>query len=143
MTQRLFVDANIINDIYDDSRRFHQESHQCVEYCLQNNIRLVTSCDLVTTVYYITAKAKGKSDALTALEKVSNIFEIVPFGNALLEQAIHLMNKNARYSDLEDTIQYVLAMHSRCECILTNDKKFYSEALPKLSSSEFIQQRQH
>lgn len=143
MTQRLFVDANIINDIYDDSRRFHQESHQCIEYCLQNNIRLVTSCDLVTTVYYITSKTQGKNNALAALGKVSNIFEIVPFGNKLLERAIRLMNKNEKYSDLEDTIQYVLAMHSQCDGILTNDKRFYSEELPIFSSAQFMQQRKH
>lgn len=41
MSQRVFVDANVINDIYDAKRRFHTQSYQCLEYCLQSRIRLL------------------------------------------------------------------------------------------------------
>ena len=90
MSKRIFVDANVINDIYDETRRFHETSYQCLEH----NIKLVTSCDIVTTVYYITSKSSDRKKALTALESVNDIFEIAPFSNQQLTEAITLMQND-------------------------------------------------
>lgn len=138
MSQRIFVDANIINDIYDAKRRFHQASYECLKYCLDQGLTLVTSCDIVTTVYYITAKSKDSAKALEALEQVNSIFEIVPFGNQQLADAITLMQQDADYTDLEDTVQYVLANQSGCDVILSNDGGFVAKGLRVVNSSDFI-----
>ncbi len=140
MTQRVFVDANVINDIYDQNRRFHEPSYQCLEYCLANNMPLVTSCDIVTTVYYITTKSKNAQDALAALAEVNGIFEIVPFNNPLLGEAIRLMQQDTDYRDLEDTLQFVMAKQAGCEFILSNDAGFVAKGLPLFSSESFIKQ---
>ncbi len=140
MSQRIFVDANVINDIFDAKRRFHEASYQCLEYCLEQGLTLVTTCDIVTTVYYITAKSQDRAKALDALEQVNAIFEIVPFGNNQLADAITLMQQDADYTDLEDTVQYVLATQAGCDVILSNDNGFVAKALPVISSTVFIQQ---
>ncbi|OGT89104.1 MAG: hypothetical protein A2286_05015 [Gammaproteobacteria bacterium RIFOXYA12_FULL_61_12] len=137
MNKRIFVDANVINDIYDAGRRFHGQSYRCLEYCLEQGMTLVTSCDIVTTVYYVTARGNDRDKALAALEQVNSIFEIVPFDNRLLADAISLMQRDSDYTDLEDTLQYLLAMHSGCELILSNDAKFVAKELPLTSSAEF------
>ncbi len=138
MSQRIFVDANVINDIFDAQRRFHEASYQCLEYCLEQGLTLVTSCDIVTTVYYITAKSQDRAKALDALEQVNAIFEIVPFGNNQLADAIALMQKDTDYTDLEDTVQYVLATQAGCDTLLSNDSGFVAKALPVMSSTTFI-----
>ena len=138
MSQRVFVDANVINDICDAKRRFHTQSYQCLEYCLQNDITLVTSCDIVTTVYYITNKTQNADKSLAALDQVNTIFEIVPFGNQELEIAIALMQQDKDYHDLEDTIQYVLAKQAGCAVILTNDAKFVAKDMRVVSSEAFL-----
>lgn len=137
MSQRIFVDANVINDIFDAQRRFHEASYQCLEYCLEQGLTLVTSCDIVTTVYYITAKSQDRAKALDALEQVNAIFEIVPFGNNQLADAIALMQQDTDYTDLEDTVQYVLATQAGCDVILSNDSGFVAKALPVMSSTVF------
>lgn len=138
MSQRIFVDANVINDIFDSKRRFHTVSYQCLEYCLEQNITLVTTCDIVTTVYYITAKSQDRSVALAALERVNNVFEIIPFGNQELAAAIRLMQKDDDYTDLEDAVQYILALQSGCDVILTNDGGFMAKELPITNSTDFM-----
>ncbi|CAA6827191.1 MAG: Unknown protein [uncultured Thiotrichaceae bacterium] len=138
MTQRVFVDANIINDLYDAERPGHKPSFQCLEYFLEQDVTLVTSCDLVTTVYYITARSKDAVQALDALAEVNDIFEIVPFDNALLSQAIGLMQEDEDYKDLEDTLQFVMAKQAECDLILTNDKRFVAKEMQLFSSAGFL-----
>lgn len=132
--QRIFVDANIINDIYDSKRPFHEASYACLQACLQRNISLVTSCDLVTTIYYITSKTQGKDKALQALDQIQTIFEIASFGNRELEAAVLLMQQDSDYHDLEDTIQYILAQKTSCDLILSNDAKFVAKNLEVMNS---------
>lgn len=134
--RRIFVDANVINDIYDANRPYHEASFACLEACLQQNLTLVTSCDLVTTIYYITTKTQGNAKALAALEQIQSIFEIAPFANRELEAAIQLMQQDSDYCDLEDTIQYILAKATGCDVILSNDTKFVAKELKLLNSFE-------
>ena len=48
------------------------------------------------------------------------------------------MEKNEKFKDLEDTIQFVMARKERCDYIVTNDKGFYSHEVPLLSSIEAL-----
>lgn len=134
MIQRIFVDANVINDIYDEKRPFHTASYTCLEVCLKQAITLVTSCDLVTTIYYITCKTQGRAKALVAIEQIQTVFEIAPFGNRELDAAVQLMQQDSDYQDLEDTIQYILAQKAGCELILSNDAKFVAKDLRIMNS---------
>lgn len=139
MTQRVFVDANVINDIFDDNRRFHQASFQSLEFCLEKGLSLVTTCDIVTTVYYITTKSTDAKKSLDALEQVNDIFEIIPFSNIELREVISLMRQDEDYADLEDTVQFVLAKNAGCEVILTNDSGFVAKSIPVMASEDFIE----
>ena len=132
--RRIFIDANVINDIFDANRPFHEASFACLQACLQQNITLVTSCDLVTTIYYITTKTQGREKALQALAQIQSIFEIAPFANRELDAAVQLMQANKDYKDLEDTIQYILAKNNACELILSNDAKFVAKDLQVINS---------
>lgn len=134
MIKRIFVDANVIIDIYDDKRLFHAASYACLEACLKQHINLITSCDLVTTIYYITNKTQGRVKALEAIEQIQAVFEITPFGNRELEAAVQLMQQDSDYQDLEDTIQYVLAKNAGCDLILSNDTQFVSKDLQVMNS---------
>ena len=51
----LFLDANILIDIVDSNRPNSDESAKLFNHLIQNqnNYKLFTSCDLMTTVYYI------------------------------------------------------------------------------------------
>ena len=136
--KNVFFDANIFNDIFDNSRLTHTISKEAFAKAMQRKMKLYTSCDIATNIYYITAKYTTKENALNALEYVKNIAEIIPFGEKELTQTIALMRADAEYKDFEDTIQYILALNTKCNVIVTNDKRFVSKEIECLSSEAFV-----
>ncbi len=138
-TKRVFFDANIFNDIFDNARLTHSISKEVFAKAMQRRMKLYTSCDIATNIYYITAKYTTKANALDALEYVKNIAEIIPFGEMELSQAIALMRQDSDYNDFEDTIQYILARNTHCDVIVTHDARFVSKEIECLSAEAFVE----
>ena len=137
--KKVFVDANVIIDTFDESRKEHNTSIKAIEYLLsKEEIELYTSCDLITTVYYVLKKKSGK-ESIYDIESALDIYNLIPFSNYEIKEAINLMKKNKNFKDLEDTLQYVLAKKERCDLILSNDKEFYSPDIQIFTTSEFIE----
>jgi len=139
--KKIFLDANILIDIADDARPSSHESAKLFRYLIQNSkdFELYTSCDLITSVYYLLKKPLGKAKSLEQLKIMNSIIKVIEFGNDEIDEAIYLMEKDANFSDLEDTIQFVMARKERCDYIITNDQKFYSYEVPLLSSAEALE----
>ncbi len=138
--KKIFLDANILIDISDDSRPSSQESATLFRYLIQNSqkFKLYTSCDLITTIYYLLKKPLGKKKSLEQLKIMNRVIKVIEFGNAEVDEAIYLMEKDEKFIDLEDTIQFVMARKKHCDYIITNDKNFYSYEVPLLTSSEAL-----
>jgi len=136
--KKIFFDANIFNDIFDDKRKTHKQSKEALMYALQNDIMVYTSCDIATNIYYITSKYTTKIKALDALEILKETVEIIPFAKDELSLAIELMRKDSDYSDMEDVIQYVLAKKTECDLIVTNDKRFVAKEIDCVGSEGFM-----
>ena len=136
--KKVFLDANVILDTYDENRPFHKESSKAIITLLeQKNVNIFTSCDIITTLYYVLSK-KGKTEALDSILDVNELCTVIEFANKEIEESCQLMKQNKNYKDLEDTIQYVMAKKSNCDLILSNDKGFVSENVVLMSSKEFI-----
>lgn len=60
-------------------------------------------------------------------------FEIIGASNNMIEKALKIDNK-----DLEDNLQYIVALESHCDLIITNDKNFYTNNLLVLTSDDFV-----
>lgn len=137
MYKRIFLDANVIADLYDDTRAYHQASTQSIAFLLKDvEVELFTSCDVVTTLYYIFAK-KDKVKALEAILQINTLCSVVDFSNDEITQSCSLMKKDADYKDLEDTIQYVLAKKVKADMILSNDKGFVSKDISIMNTEDF------
>ncbi len=136
MSKKIFVDANIILDFFDTNRPSHIYSANFYKYALENNFILVTSCDIITTLYYIEAKY-DKHNALLKIQNVNKTLKVVEFSNKEVEDTCNLMLLDRDYIDLEDTIQFVLAKKQKCDYIISNDKKFVSKEIKLLTSEEF------
>ena len=138
--KKIFLDANILIDILDDRRPSSKESAEIFEFLVRGKdvFRLFTSCDLLTTVYYFTVKPLGKKNALEKIKKLNRIIKVIEFGNKEVDEAIELMERNDKYKDLEDTIQYVMARKEKCDYIITNDVDFASGDVPVLGSGEAL-----
>ena len=138
MFKRIFLDANILIDSIDDQRPMHHRSTALIRFCLEKEIPVFTSCDIVTTVYYLSAKI-NKKQALNEITKINRFCKIIDFSNAEVEQTCNLMAQNSDFKDLEDTIQYILAKKVSCDCIVSNDKNFLSPDILLLNSEQFCE----
>jgi len=141
MYRRVFLDANVIADMYDRNRPFYAQSKKALLYLNDNeSIKLFTSCDIITTLYYIFSK-NDKTKALEAIMQINTLCEVVEFGNDEVAQSCMLMYNNPNYKDLEDTIQYVMAKKMQCDLILSNDKGFVSQDIELMSTDEFTRSK--
>lgn len=136
--KRVFLDANIILDMYDENRPFHKESAKAISILIkEKDVEIFTSCDIITTLYYVLSK-RGKREALDSILDVNELCTVIEFANKEIEQSCQLMKSNKKFKDLEDTIQYVMAKKVGCDLILSNDKGFVSEDLVLMGSGEFV-----
>jgi len=136
MYKKIFLDANILLDYADKNRIFHEVSTKCIEYCLKQNLDLYTSCDLITTIYYVVSK-QNKTKALEEVQRINNFCHVIEFSNSDIKQTCDLMLEDSDYNDLEDTVQYLLAKKSQCDLIVSNDENFVSKNIKLISSSDF------
>ena len=136
MYKNIFLDANILLDYADQNRIFHEVSTKCIEYCLKQNLDLYTSCDLITTIYYVVSK-QNKTKALEEVQRINDFCHVIEFSNSDINQTCQLMLQDSDYNDLEDTVQYLLAKKSQCDLIVSNDKNFVSKSIKLISSSDF------
>jgi len=137
---RVFFDANILIDASDKTRPSYNETKLLLDKLMDNieQYTFYTSGDLMTTVYYVLRKKLSKEETLSQIKLINQLIHVVEFGNDEICEAIELMERNKKYSDLEDTIQYVMAKKEKCDHIITNDKKFASGDVPVLSSKEAL-----
>jgi predicted nucleic acid-binding protein len=136
---KVFLDANIFIDVYDEKRKNNKFSSLIYEYLLKNEYSIFTSCDLITTIYYINSKY-DKKQALLNIQAVSKTLKIIEFSNKEVEETCNLMLEDDDYKDLEDTIQYIMAKKHNCDLIISNDKNFVAKDLKILSSEEFCRE---
>jgi predicted nucleic acid-binding protein len=137
---RVFLDANILIDKFDSTRIFHKFSDKSFEYMLlSGSIDVFTSCDIITTLYYIGSK-KDKKQILHDIRAVNKTLEVIKISNKEIEETCELMINDNNYKDLEDTIQYIMAKKENCDLIISNDKNFISKDIKLLTSEEFYNQ---
>lgn len=138
--KNIFIDANIFIDIFNLERETNKESSAFYKYVIQNRYKLFTSCDLITTIYYIDSK-KNKEQALLNIQNINKTLKVIEFSNKEVKETCTLMLEDTDYKDLEDTIQYIMAKKHECNLIISNDKNFISKDIKLLSSKEFCKQQ--
>ena len=135
MYKKVFLDANIILDKFDSNRTSHIYSSNLYNYVV-SNCKVFTSCDLITTIYYINSKIH-KHNALVNIQKINKTLKVIEFSNKEIEECCNLMLEDRDYLDLEDTIQYIMAKKEKCDLIISNDKNFVSKDIELMTSEEF------
>jgi len=140
---KLFIDANVLIDIVISDRPYSQHSDTLYNYLVEcpdkfSLFTLFTSCDLITTLYYVFRRTLSQDVSLKSIKVINDVMKVIEFGNTEINEAIELIERNKKYTDLEDTIQYIMARKEKCDYIITNDKDFASGDVPVLSSEEAL-----
>ena len=121
--KKIFIDANVLIDIIDPNRKKHKKA---VEFIKENAGNFFyTSCDILTTVFYIASKNKYDS-ILDKLEYMVKLVKILSFSDEIALETVENMRKDINFKDFEDALQYELAKSIKADYIVSNDKNFYS-----------------
>ena len=129
MVTKIYLDTNIILDLFDDGRNSSKASQTLVEDLFSEGAELYINSDTLTNTFFILKSRKkiSQEKALQALEYATTLCEVVPIEKADALKAITLCtDSSSPYKDYEDAVQYVCAKKVEADLIVTNDKKFVS-----------------
>ncbi len=130
---KIFLDTNIVLDIIDSQRPNNKKIHILLEYLIMNNIGIVVSEDMLSTIFYI---QKDKQLVLKFFNSIQKRWIISSYGKSVIKQGIELsLEKNL---DLEDILQCLCAKENGCKALITNDKKFNNCGLSIYTIDEFL-----
>ena len=131
--KKVFFDANILLDIIIRERKGYQDAKKLWKYLVLENIDIVISEDILTNVFYI---SKNKKDTLIFFKLIQNRWEITPFGEKIISDAIeHSFENNL---DLEDVLQCFCAKENGCHLLITNDKRFHDCGMTLMTTKDFL-----
>lgn len=127
---KIFVDTNIFLDIL--LKRDNYDAGITIFKAVKNRVYDGVIADIsIVNIDYISRKVDV--DIKGFLSAVEKSFSILGADNTMVQKALKLDNR-----DLEDNIQYCLAVYEECDCIVSNDKNFYRGDIEVLDSSEFV-----
>jgi predicted nucleic acid-binding protein len=130
---KIFLDTSIILDIIDAQRPNNKKIHLLLEHLILNDIHIVISEDMLSTIFYV---QKDKQLVLKFLHSIQKRWIISSFGKSVIKKAIALsLEKNL---DLEDTLQCLCAKENGCEALITNDNKFYNCGISIYTIEDFL-----
>lgn len=135
---KIYFDTNIVIDLFDLNRPFHEYSVGILKRCLQDeNTKIYLNSDTITNVFYILRSRVKLSfqDALEKLEFIKDTFTIISADVDKIESAINICKENL-FKDYEDALQYICAVDEKCENIITNNPKDFINSSIKILTSK-------
>lgn len=132
--KKIFLDTNFILDYFirDD---YKSSSERLLVLGRNSGFKFYISYLSVANIAYIMRKLEQK-ELYGLLLDILAAFNVISNSSSQIKDA---MNHCA--SDFEDALQYEAAIDSRCDCIITRNKKdFYFADLPVYTADEFVMQ---
>ena len=116
----IFVDTNVIIGAYSVDARFQKDAA-----CLHYLISLVGKCLFISSLSVaqlisVYQKKKTNEEIKTTVRELQHRFNIIDFTAKDIDAALKETG-----ADIEDNVQYVLAMKQKCRIIITNNVKDY------------------
>lgn len=134
---KIFLDANIIIDFLDDTRKGFLNAQKILAFCVQNDISIGISEDIMTTVFYICKKNIPREKIFSFFSKFESFGNVEHFGSAVRKNSLEYCLKN-NTADLEDVLQSFCAQENKYDAIITNDKNFPSDILQIYTAPQFL-----
>lgn len=131
----VFIDTNILMDIFSNREPFVKMSLKIYILGNQKQIQLYTSSNTITTLHYLLKKYIDEDKIRMALEQVLENIQIIPVDANIIRKSL-----KSNHKDFEDAIQIISAqsIHSM-DCIITRDLKDYKNSEIKVfTPDEFL-----
>lgn len=130
----LFVDSDILLDAVLLRTPFDQFAVKVLSLTDREDHILYSSAHGLLNVYYFACKEAGKAAASKSVGLLEEKLQIAPTNGEAIRKAL-----SAGFSDIEDAVQYMLALENRCEVIITRNLKDYSKSkIPVMSAEQYL-----
>ncbi|EAI9155811.1 type II toxin-antitoxin system VapC family toxin [Campylobacter coli] len=127
--KKVFLDTNIFIDFFEETRENNQQAKQLIYFLISNDIKIIFSEDMISTVAYILKKENlGKFTHFIKTISLEKNFNITSFGVSVINMACDYYDKYR--GDFEDYLQYFCAEKEGCCAIYTMDKNFPNLKIP-------------
>ena len=116
----IFVDTNVLIGGYSGDPRFQKDA-ACLHYLYSlNGKKLYISTLSVAQLVSVYQKKKNNDEIRSIVRELRHRFNVIDFTARDIDEAL-----NETGADIEDNVQYVLAMKQKCRIIVTNNYKDY------------------
>jgi len=133
---KVFVDANILVATLNKEYPLFTWSSRILSLNQSQNVRLFTSPLCLAIAFYFSGKKCGAKMAKQKIDLLCNYIAITSVNEEITRNAL----KNQKIHDFEDGLEYYSAIDSKCDFIVTEDRKdFYFSEIEVVGCEEFLQ----
>ena len=136
VNKRVFLDVNVVVDILDTKRRSHIDTKKLLSFIYKNDIGIVISEDMLSTIFYI---VKDKKAVLSFFKVIQKSWVVTSFGDEVVKKSIELALTEG--VDFEDVLQCLCAKQNQCDSLITNDNKFVDCGLRICTVNELLNEK--
>ena len=134
---KVLLDLNVLLDVVQNRAPHYHDSAKVLSLARLGEIQAILPVHTFTTLYYILAKAAGKSKAEQTVDWLLAHFEVAIADKAVLRRARQLP-----LADFEDAVVASLAQAGQCDHVVTrNVSDFAGSPVPALTPTDFLSTR--
>ncbi len=137
MVFKVFLDINIIIDLYNENRPGYKSAVQIFKLAESNNLEGFISETVITTAAYVLRKYVTVAELSGIITGLNTLFSVLPCDSKIITKAL---GNNIR--DIEDAVLYEIAKQNKMHYFISNDKNDFKKAnadiLPVLTSEKFL-----
>ena len=131
----VFLDTNVVIDFMGEREGFFDDASVIFSMIADGSINASVSSLTIVNCAYILKKAFGPDVMIEKLGTLCQILDIMPIAKEHVQNAISM-----KPNDYEDAVQYLSAIPSHPDMVITRDKKGFSDFnIMVMTPSEFVQ----
>jgi predicted nucleic acid-binding protein len=120
MTERLFVDPDIILDLLAERPLFYNDAAKIFTWAYKGKIKLCTTAVVLANVFYILRKVNGSDKSKEQIKDLRSLLGVLPIDENAVDMAL-----SSQFNDFEDGLQYYAAKGQNLSGIITRNVKDY------------------
>jgi len=130
----LFIDSDVLLDAVLMRVPFDDFALKVLSLIDREDHTLYASAHSLLNVYYIASKIAGKPAALKSIGLLEQKLNIASTNDMAIRTAL-----TSDFSDVEDGVQYAIALDNRCKIIITRNIKDYSKSsIPVMTAEQYL-----
>ena len=132
--KKVFVDSDVIIDLLIKREPFDENSKLLFQSGKNGSLKLYTSSDCITNIFYVLRKISNSAKAKEAIIRVLNYVSVLMVDEKIIRKAL-----SSNMIDFEDAVQFLTALNNKIDYFVTrNVSDFKSKEIPVITPVEFL-----